>query len=662
MKRLFPVIVLLLFASCSSKSESSLYTALDLAGNNRHEIQKVLDHYCAPGDSLKRRAAEYLIANMAGKYTVTSPALEAYEELLPEIAKVPSDEGLNSPRIGNMFRAFRQNHPQTHDTRLRKQDDLRHITADYLIRCIDASFDTWENTPWHDRYTFEQFCEYVLPYRSMTEYLSDWKTDAPRKDLWWDASFDTILDPVELCHRLNRKIDFTFNHGMNQYGVPQSYVNLLKSHWGNCIDETNYALFQMRGNGIPVAIDFVPQWASLHDRHYWNVILDTTGQMLPFQVGFGYRPGLVDLREKVAKIYRHTYEIQRDGIVYRRLGKEDIPPVFSHCNIYDVTAQYGIPVADVTLDVKDVPKGTKILYLCVSSLKRWEPVAYAEIKGSKAVFRDVSTGIIHNDAYNTQEKGLGEGIVLLPAYYLEGKIVPAREPLILTHDGSMHSLTPDTSRRHTVVLKQKMRLPYRFIGYARQMTGNRFEGANRPDFSDAVTLAQIKDSVASHMQKLHVTDTRKYRYVRYVDEKGFRAMVGELAFFDENGRKIAGHPIGVRDRYWYQPKDRAFDDDIVTFYEAADKESWIGLDLGERRRIDSVGFSPRTTGNEVEPGDTYTLYYWDGLWREIGTKTAYAHEITFDGVPENALLLLSDRTKGKEERIFTYKDGEQIWW
>ena len=63
-------------ASCSFKSESSLSTALDLAGNNRHEIQKVLDHYCAPGDSLKRRAAEYLIANMAGKYTVTSPALE----------------------------------------------------------------------------------------------------------------------------------------------------------------------------------------------------------------------------------------------------------------------------------------------------------------------------------------------------------------------------------------------------------------------------------------------------------------------------------------------------------------------------------------------------------------------------------------------------------
>lgn len=121
-------------------------------------------------------------------------------------------------------------------------------------------------------------------------------------------------------------------------------------------------------------------------------------------------------------------------------------------------------------------------------------------------------------------------------------------------------------------------------------------------------------------------------------------------------------PSARRIRYAYQPKDRAFDGDIVSFYEAADKESWIGLDLGAPREISAVGFSPRTTGNEVEPGDTYTLYYWEDGWREIGTKTADAHRITFEGVPENALLLLSDRTKGREERIFTYTEGRQIWW
>ena len=34
----------------------------------------------------------------------------------------------------------------------------------------------------------------------------------------------------------------------------------------------------------------------------------------------------------------------------------------------------------------------------------------------------------------------------------------------------------------------------------------------------------------------------------------------------------------------------------------------------------------------------------------------------YDNVPGNALLLLRNHTKGKEERIFTYENDEQIWW
>jgi hypothetical protein len=31
-------------------------------------------------------------------------------------------------------------------------------------------------------------------------------------------------------------------------------------------------------------------------------------------------------------------------------------------------------------------------------------------------------------------------------------------------------------------------------------------------------------------------------------------------------------------------------------------------------------------------------------------------------VPENALLVLRDLSKGKQERIFTYGNGKQKWW
>ena len=49
-------------------------------------------------------------------------------------------------------------------------------------------------------------------------------------------------------------------------------------------------------------------------------------------------------------------------------------------------------------------------------------------------------------------------------------------------------------------------------------------------------------------------------------------------------------------------------------------------------------------------------------WKEMATKKPESHRSIFDNIPENALLLLSDGTKGKEECIFTYENGKQIWW
>lgn len=31
-------------------------------------------------------------------------------------------------------------------------------------------------------------------------------------------------------------------------------------------------------------------------------------------------------------------------------------------------------------------------------------------------------------------------------------------------------------------------------------------------------------------------------------------------------------------------------------------------------------------------------------------------------LPKGALLWLKNHTQGKEERIFTYEDGKQVWW
>jgi hypothetical protein len=58
----------------------------------------------------------------------------------------------------------------------------------------------------------------------------------------------------------------------------------------------------------------------------------------------------------------------------------------------------------------------------------------------------------------------------------------------------------------------------------------------------------------------------------------------------------------------------------------------------------------------------YELFYWDNGWRTLGQQVATADSIVFDGIPGNAVLWLRNLDEGKEERIFTLEEGEQIWW
>lgn len=41
----------------------------------------------------------------------------------------------------------------------------------------------------------------------------------------------------------------------------------------------------MRSCGIPVAIDYVPQWLYRSTNHVWNVVLSSGGRWIPFMGG-----------------------------------------------------------------------------------------------------------------------------------------------------------------------------------------------------------------------------------------------------------------------------------------------------------------------------------------------------------------------------------------
>ena len=70
--------ILWAFTSCALSSPS-VDTALRQAGKNRSELEYVLKYYSrSEPDSLKLRAAEYLIANMSGHRCLHGTEVDSY--------------------------------------------------------------------------------------------------------------------------------------------------------------------------------------------------------------------------------------------------------------------------------------------------------------------------------------------------------------------------------------------------------------------------------------------------------------------------------------------------------------------------------------------------------------------------------------------------------
>nr|HPR18571.1 hypothetical protein [Candidatus Cloacimonadota bacterium] len=64
----------------------------------------------------------------------------------------------------------------------------------------------------------------------------------------------------------------------------------------------------------------------------------------------------------------------------------------------------------------------------------------------------------------------------------------------------------------------------------------------------------------------------------------------------------------------------------------------------------------------LQAGSEYELFYWEGEWKSGGKKVATSEPMIFKDIPADRLYWLVETDSRKEERIFTYEDGEQIWW
>ncbi len=660
MKALFTLILplLLVWSSCS-RYPREVERSLRMAGENRHELEQVLEHYRDHPE--KYRAACFLIENMRDTYWSEGSVITAYDTLFSLLASLYDQKlpvSYMKDFIQQQWDSIARIHGKPSPSRAKRCPELSVIRGSSLIGHIDQAFFMRDSVPWGHDVSFEDFCAYVLPHRVGNELPEDWRTHLYHKTF---PLRDTTRaqDRRTLADQLNRWVRRYMGHNGTfwSYTIDLPPSKLEKSRLGSCRHTVFYIAMMLRAHGIPVGIDYVRVWAGARNGHEWNVLLCEDGSFHPFDaVAQNFEMPLAD--RKIAKVFRLSFSsveahIPRVSWWERLLGRDphlEIPAEFFNPHVRDVTHEY-VRTADVKIPVGKNTGGYYAL-LCTFNNREWVPQYWGLICNGRAVFRNMGCGA----AYRVMA-------------LREGKMQGLSDPFILDSLGVVRQLTP-SPERGPVRMDRKYPLTRFMKGLMGFVVGHPFHGANRPDFSDSVRLFTILNT-PMHITSVRLQETRRFRYARF-----YGAHMAEVSFYGlKPGSVVPGKLDTVRlegrvigspeqDSRIHTPYTAMFDGDPATHFVAPRVVgSWGGMDFGRPEQIVKIVFCPRSDTNFIIPGEEYELCYWerDG-WVSLGHKVAADAYLEYDSVPSGALYLLHNHTRGSEERIFTLEDGKQVFW
>jgi hypothetical protein len=603
---------------------------LFMAGDNRPELEKVLKHYSVnPDDSLKLKAAEFLIVNMPGKYSkyYDAPWNDVATVYLRWTSSSNKQRALDTYKLGEQV----------------IREDVKYITAEYLTNNIELSFKVWQERPWGKHIPFDIFCEDILPYRINAEPLENWR----EKALVSFADLDTVLNKpattsVEACRIINDILPRL----RPDYDFPvMNFSQTMASARGSCNNMTSLAVFSMRALGIPVTVEITPRWTDLAMSHSWNAVHDSSGKYVSFMgtESNPYIPHQGTTRLK-SKAFRKTFAVQKNLILTE---EHKVPPLLRGVNILkDVSANYDDCTDTVTVRLRYSPETpAEYVYLAFCH-EGMHIVAWTSARGSTAKFASI-----------------GGGILYFPVYYTNNRHTAAGDPFWLDTTGNVAVLpydSPDTLATFTGIAPDDNFYP------ARMLNGV-FEGANKPDFSDAKILHTVKNVPEVRYNEVILKTPVNYRYVRYKSPLYSRCNVAEIEFYSSENEKLSGTHTGTPGSWDNSGMsgDKAFDNDVTTCYNAIESDTaWTGLDFHERKHIYKIRYFPRTNGDNIYKGHHYELFYMAKTgWRSAGRQTASDdNEKLQYHVPSLALMYLHNKTLNRKGKMFFISSDSKIYW
>lgn len=677
MKQVTQIGILFLFiVMCSCQSDYPTW-----------EMRKVLWHYkFVDRDKQKYEAAQFLIDNMPyhqgkGFLAIDNPVLRKWRDETDSIyyslvkgltlSEIPRD---SIRAIQRQRRTLMENDTLPNAT-ISENDipDSQFIDSDFLIIHIDNAFSVWKTSKFAQHLSFEEFKEYILPYRSVNGYgfLETGKTYNGLFAKYVMADTSASLREAIKYYNVAVNSMRDLNGKTHRTSIAGLY-DLYSRDFHDCIDIASYGGNILRSCGIPIVVEYnicYRYWAGRHmqcsvydrDLHKWTPFSPESS--IP-------EDGKWDATQ-LANIYRYTFAAQKNTPYFLRSENEPIPNSLADPCIKDVTSNYKKTLR-LTLPF-GMDTDNHLAYL-------------ATFNRDHEGLLPITWGIIDSEKHEVQFDNVIPDLIYFPVYYPSADYQTFGNPFIVEEQGRVYRKKElvNTSLQNEIIasLTLTRKFPYkkRMRQIAENLVGGKFLGANKADFSDAIVLYEIKDPPPPFFTTYKFHRTGKFQYYRFqspTEHPNANISMLEwltLAHYNYNNSMP---PTRV---HILSPQDSMGLKEDSLFVKLLDAASWeemswkaeydgnmqtapgaypnITLSLQEPEIVTSVRYAPRNADNGIHAGDSYRLYYWDKGWKLHSTHVPQYEYLTIKNLPGHTLYWLKNVTQGKEEMPFYIQDGK----
>lgn len=401
-----------LFYSCISLPPE-VKEVLEEAGNNRKELEQVLNYYCYK-DRQKYEAACYLITQMRfhsnESQTSLSPFYQKFFHSTDSLFHTlfgnlkPADFPTKTKEYDNLRRSLAEQYT-TFPTPVvlpPSGTDLQNISAEFLIDNIEQAFDVWHKSPFCRNMDFETFKESILPYRTSTEEITFKRSELRNMFEKIINLSDTLTDitlPIERykayisqCRWLNYYIKTKDHTGIFDLFLPRFKMD--------CYHLTNWTCNIFRACGIPVYHEYTPQWKERDRGHFWCCSPDKKGILQPYTApDNNLREDWESDIQYAGKVYRRTFGVQMETPYFLCSPTEYVPENLHSALLSDQTFRYH---TTVTLCLPfNLETNNRLAYLCFFRQGEYYPVAWGKTdhQNNEVVFTQVPLNTLFFPVY-----------------------------------------------------------------------------------------------------------------------------------------------------------------------------------------------------------------------------------------------------------------------